>query len=64
MLGKTAGKDESSDKPTVVSILGLNAARDLAASLHQQAHEKLGQLHLAKGHHLATITDWVIHRIN
>ena len=64
VLGKTAGKDQASDKPTVVSMLGLEPARALAASLHAQAHAALNQLHLAKGHHLATITDWVIHRIN
>ncbi|MBY4896465.1 polyprenyl synthetase family protein [Cupriavidus sp. AU9028] len=40
-LGKTAGKDAENDKPTYVSLLGLDAARELAASLRQQAHEAL-----------------------
>lgn len=36
-LGKTAGKDAESNKPTYVSILGLEAARRLAEDLHQNA---------------------------
>lgn len=40
-LGKTAGKDAENDKPTYVSLLGLDPARELAASLRQQAHEAL-----------------------
>lgn len=64
VLGKTAGKDEANEKPTVVSMMGLESARALAKDLHTQAHAALNQLQLAKGHHLATITDWVIHRIN
>jgi len=64
VLGKTAGKDEAHDKPTVVSTLGLDGAKALAQTLHQQAHAALGLLPLAPGHHLGTITDWVIQRIN
>ena len=29
-LGKTAGKDAANDKPTYVSLLGVNRARELA----------------------------------
>lgn len=36
-LGKTAGKDAADNKPTYVSIIGLEPSRELAASLHQQA---------------------------
>lgn len=36
-LGKTAGKDEANDKPTYVSMLGLQAAQTLAKSLHENA---------------------------
>jgi farnesyl diphosphate synthase len=36
-LGKTAGKDAHSNKPTYVTILGLNRAKELAAELHQHA---------------------------
>lgn len=67
VLGKTAGKDEACDKPTVVSTLGLEAARELAKDLHREAWaalDTLDQLGLAKGHHLGTLTDWVVHRIN
>ena len=36
-LGKTAGKDEAADKPTYVSLLGLEKARELAAQCEAQA---------------------------
>ncbi len=36
-LGKTAGKDAAADKPTYVSLLGLERAREFAADLEQQA---------------------------
>jgi len=36
-LGKTAGKDADSNKPTYVSILGLDAAKQLANTLYQNA---------------------------
>lgn len=36
-LGKTAGKDAASDKPTYVSLMGLDAARDRARVLHARA---------------------------
>ena len=36
-LGKTAGKDADSNKPTYVTILGLNAAKALADQLHESA---------------------------
>ena len=36
-LGKTAGKDADSNKPTYVTILGLNAAKELADQLHTSA---------------------------
>ena len=36
-LGKTAGKDAAADKPTYVSLLGLERAREFAGDLQQQA---------------------------
>ena len=36
-LGKTAGKDEANDKPTYVSLMGLNEARDYARFLYDDA---------------------------
>ncbi len=40
-LGKTAGKDAANDKPTYVSILGLEASLALAEKLRQDAHQAL-----------------------
>ncbi len=36
-LGKTAGKDAANDKPTYVSLMGLEPARRFAADLHAEA---------------------------
>jgi farnesyl diphosphate synthase len=40
-LGKTAGKDAAANKPTYVSILGLEPSMKLAEQLRRQAHEAL-----------------------
>ena len=40
-LGKTAGKDAAANKPTYVSILGLEPSKALAEQLRRQAHEAL-----------------------
>jgi len=40
-LGKTAGKDADNDKPTYVSLLGIQDARDMAQRLHREALETL-----------------------
>lgn len=40
-LGKTAGKDAQDNKPTYVSILGLEPSRALALSLREEAHGAL-----------------------
>jgi farnesyl diphosphate synthase len=40
-LGKTAGKDAAANKPTYVTILGLDASRALAGQLREQAHAAL-----------------------
>jgi farnesyl diphosphate synthase len=40
-LGKTAGKDAAQNKPTYVTILGLERARQLARELHESALEQL-----------------------
>jgi farnesyl diphosphate synthase len=42
-LGKTAGKDAADNKPTYVSILGLEQSRALAASLRNEAHAAVEQ---------------------
>lgn len=43
-LGKTAGKDAAHDKPTYVSLLGLDEARALAHRLRDDAHAALDAL--------------------
>jgi farnesyl diphosphate synthase len=40
-LGKTAGKDAQDNKPTYVSIFGLEQSRQLAARLREDAHRAL-----------------------
>jgi farnesyl diphosphate synthase len=40
-LGKTAGKDAAANKPTYVSILGLEESKRLAEKLRRAAHEAL-----------------------
>jgi len=40
-LGKTAGKDAENDKPTYVSLLGIQDAREMAGRLHREALEAL-----------------------
>ncbi|MDP2760438.1 MAG: polyprenyl synthetase family protein [Sideroxyarcus sp.] len=42
-LGKTAGKDADNDKPTYVSLLGIQGARDMAQRLHREALETLAE---------------------
>jgi farnesyl diphosphate synthase len=43
-LGKTAGKDAAGNKPTYVSLLGLEQARELAEELRRAAHAALAPL--------------------
>jgi len=43
-LGKTPGKDAAENKPTYVSLLGLEAAREFAEALRQAALESLAPL--------------------
>lgn len=42
-LGKTAGKDADNDKPTYVSLLGLQEAKAMAQRLHSEALESLSE---------------------
>ena len=62
-LGKTAGKDLDSNKPTFVSVLGLDAARRHAEALRQQAHAALAHSGLgAQTAVLAALADRVVER--
>jgi farnesyl diphosphate synthase len=61
-LGKTAGKDAANDKPTYVSLLGLEEAKSYAQSLLREA---LGALHstgLTHTHTLAALAERVVNR--
>lgn len=43
-LGKTVGKDQQNDKPTFVSLLGIDGAQDYAQQCHQQAMNAVSTL--------------------
>lgn len=60
-LGKTAGKDAEQDKPTFVSLLGLDGARALAARLREQAHEALAVFG-GRADRLAELADLIVLR--
>ena len=60
-LGKTAGKDAAANKPTYVSLLGLEASKMLAEKLCNDAHEALlpfGE----KAQHLHDLADLIVQR--
>jgi farnesyl diphosphate synthase len=62
-LGKTAGKDLDHNKPTYVSVLGLDAARRHADELRDVAHAALGRSGLgAETGALALLADKVVER--
>ena len=54
-LGKTAGKDAAQDKPTFVSLLGLQAAQDYADQLLAQALNSLASLEAHGLHRTAAL---------
>jgi farnesyl diphosphate synthase len=62
-LGKTAGKDAKDDKPTYVSIIGLDASRELAAQLGRDAHAALESLG-PRAQRLAELADLVVNRVH
>jgi farnesyl diphosphate synthase len=63
-LGKTAGKDLDNNKPTYVSVLGLDAARRHADDLRDQAQAALARSGLADTGVLALLADKVVDREN
>jgi farnesyl diphosphate synthase len=63
-LGKTAGKDAAQDKPTYVSLLGLDRARAYAGELLEQARAALGTTGLADTRALLALAEMVVHRDN
>jgi geranylgeranyl pyrophosphate synthase len=60
-LGKTAGKDAASAKPTYPALFGLARSRTLAAECLQRAHTALEDAGLANSR-LGGIADWVVAR--
>ena len=63
-LGKTAGKDAEQDKPTYVSILGLERSRAYAQELLAQALAALDASGLADTRALRALADMVVNRAN
>ncbi len=63
-LGKTAGKDAAQDKPTYVSLLGLDRARAYAAERLEQARGALAATGLADTRALAALAAMVVQRDN
>ncbi len=61
-LGKTAGKDLDHNKPTYVTVLGLDAARRHAEHLRAAAHVSLARSGLAPAAALALLADRVVER--
>jgi farnesyl diphosphate synthase len=61
-LGKTAGKDLHHNKPTYVSVLGLEAARSYAARLRDDAHAALARSGLPEALSLALLADKIVDR--
>jgi farnesyl diphosphate synthase len=61
-LGKTAGKDASQDKPTYVSVLGLEASQAYAQELLAQALAALDDSDLPDTQALRALADMVVNR--
>jgi farnesyl diphosphate synthase len=60
-LGKTAGKDARSDKPTYVSALGIPAAKSLARELRSEAMRALNPFG-ARAQRLGQLADYIVMR--
>jgi geranylgeranyl pyrophosphate synthase len=60
-LGKTAGKDAASAKPTYPSLYGMDRSRALAKESVDRAHQVLADARLTAGW-LGPIADWVVTR--
>jgi farnesyl diphosphate synthase len=61
-LGKTAGKDLHHNKPTYVSVLGLDAARAHSQRLRDQAHAALARSALPDAARLSLLADRIVER--
>ena len=63
-LGKTVGKDAANDKPTFVSLLGLDRSRQYAQDLLAQALSALDHTGLARTDALRALAHMVVNRNN
>jgi farnesyl diphosphate synthase len=63
-LGKTPGKDAAQDKPTYVSLLGLQRSRDYAQELLAQATQALDRSELPDTRALRALAMMVVNREN
>lgn len=63
-LGKTAGKDLDNNKPTYVTVLGLDAARRHAIELRDKAQAALSRSGLPDAAWLSLLADKVVERDN
>ncbi|MGE0496739.1 MAG: polyprenyl synthetase family protein [Ramlibacter sp.] len=63
-LGKTAGKDAAQDKPTYVSLLGLERSQAYAQTLFGQAMAALDATALENTQALRALADMVVNRNN
>ena len=63
-LGKTAGKDVDSNKPTYVSVLGLDGAQHHAQTLRERAQDALAGSGLRHTARLSLLADLVVDRRN
>ncbi|TXH88072.1 MAG: polyprenyl synthetase family protein [Rhodoferax sp.] len=61
-LGKTAGKDADNDKPTYVSVMGLDASRAYAATLLHEALQALASSGLPDTRALQALARMVVER--
>jgi farnesyl diphosphate synthase len=61
-LGKTPGKDADNDKPTYVSLMGLESARAYAQSLYQQSLQALAGSGLQNVQALSALAHMVVGR--
>ena len=61
-LGKTAGKDLDNNKPTYVTVLGLDAARHHASELRDKAQAALARSGLPDAAWLSLLADKVVER--
>ncbi len=60
-LGKTAGKDAAQNKPTYVTLMGADRAKELAAQLRAEAHAAIAPFG-ARGLRLAQLADFIVLR--